>query len=45
MLGVKYTALFDDVADYMYVGEKNNTQTAVETEPAYYSLIYIMKVS
>ncbi len=45
LMGVKYTALFDDVADYMYVGEKNSSQSAVTIEPEYYSLIYIMKVS
>ena len=45
LLGVKYTALFDDVADYMYVGEKNNVQTAITTEPEYYSLVYLMKVA
>lgn len=45
LLGVKYTALFDDVVDYVYVGEKAGTQTAVTVEPEYYSLIYIMKIA
>lgn len=45
LMSVKYTAIIDDVVDYTYIGEKGTEQTAVPTEPAYYSLIYIMKVA
>lgn len=45
LMGVKYTTILSDVEDYMYVGEKNSSQSAVTIEPEYYSLIYIMKVS
>lgn len=43
LLGVNYTTVFDDVADYTYIGSA--TPTAVDFEPAYYTLIYIMRVS
>ena len=45
LMSVKYTAIIDDVVDYTYIGEKGTEQTAVPTEPAYYSLIYIMKIA
>ena len=45
LLGVKYTAIMDDVADYLYIGEKNQTQSSIDITPTYYSLIYIMKIS
>lgn len=43
LLGVNYTTVFDDVADYTYIG--NETPSGIDFEPAYYSLIYIMKIA
>lgn len=43
LLGVKYTAQIQDVADYTYIG--SDSPSGIDFEPAYYSLIYIMKVS
>lgn len=43
LLGVNYTTVIDDVADYTYIG--NDTPTAISTEPSYYALIFIIKVA
>lgn len=44
LLGVNYTTVFDDVRDYTYIGEKDEFQTAIDIQPSFYSLIYIMKI-
>lgn len=44
LLGVNYTTVFDDVRDYTYIGENEEFQTAVDIQPSYYSLIFIMKI-
>ena len=44
LLGVNYTTVLDDVRDYTYMGEKEDSQTALDIQPSYYSLIYIMKI-
>lgn len=45
LLSITYPSIFSDIESYMYIGEKDNTQTAVSTEPEYYSLIFIQKIA
>lgn len=45
LLGITYPSIFSDIESYMYIGDKDATQTAVSTEPEYYSLIFIMKIA
>lgn len=45
LLGVKYTAMFNDVADYTYAGTKAESQGSINIEPSYYSLIFIQKIA
>ncbi len=43
LLGVNYTTVFDDVADYTYIG--SDSPSAISTEPSYFALIFIMKLA
>lgn len=42
LLGVNYTTIFDDVRDYTYIG--SDSPSAINIEPSYYALIFIMKI-
>lgn len=45
LLGVAYPTIFDDVRDYTYIGEKEESQSSVDIQPEYFALIFIMKIA
>lgn len=42
LLGINYPTIFDDVRDYSYIG--SDSPSAINIEPSYYALIFIMKI-
>ena len=45
LLGVPYTQVFKDIKQFMYGGNRGETQTAIDVQPEYYSLIFLMKIA
>lgn len=43
LLGVNYTTVVDDVKDYTYIG--SDSPSGIDFEPAYYSLIFLMRIA